>query len=339
MRADLVGPGSPSWQRLLERTPHDVYHRPEYVALCGATGGAEPLAVYATDGRDELLMPLLRQKIPDSAAVDYASPYGYSGVLTTASAPAEFVAQALGVGQDLLRESGGVSLFLRLHPLIDLPDASLERFGTLLTHGPTVSIDLEVPFEQAFAAMRSTNRNEVRRAQRAGHRAVHDVNWEHYDSFVRLYRETMRRLDAAPQYDFSEDYFERVRRDLGALTQLWHVEIGGEIAASALFFTCSDFVEYHLSASDVRFAKEQPTKLLLSSVHEAWAGRARVLHLGGGLGAREDALFFFKAGFSKRRHPYRTYRAVLNDMRYNELAARAAKRTTRDSQFFPAYRG
>ena len=46
----------------------------------------------------------------------------------------------------------------------------------------------------------------------------------------------------------------------------------------------------------------------------------RVMHLGGGLGGAHDSLFDFKAGFSKDRQPFRTWRVVVDPVRYAELS-------------------
>ena len=77
-----------------------------------------------------------------------------------------------------------------------------------------------------------------------------------------------------------------------------------------------------------------------------WArGRGNsIVHLGGGVGgAIDDSLFAFKAGFSHRRHPYRTLRLVADQQRYHALIQEQARRvgsTTEEllsSGFFPAY--
>ena len=66
----------------------------------------------------------------------------------------------------------------------------------------------------------------------------------------------------------------------------------------------------------------------------------RVLHLGGGLGGAPDSLFAFKAGFSKARHPFRTWRVVVDEDRYRELtrAAQPGLAAADVPGFFPAYR-
>ena len=60
-----------------------------------------------------------------------------------------------------------------------------------------------------------------------------------------------------------------------------------------------------------------------------------VLHLGGGVGGAQDSLMHFKAGFSDRRHLFKTWRVVLDEQQYTELSGKEPESTG----FFPAYRG
>ncbi|MGB7251541.1 MAG: hypothetical protein WBC73_21575, partial [Phormidesmis sp.] len=68
------------------------------------------------------------------------------------------------------------------------------------------------------------------------------------------------------------------------------------------------------------------------------------LHLGGGIGGSKDALYNFKAGFSKLRHRFLTLRLIVNPQAYKkqvELQAKALNVPSEAllaSDFFPAYR-
>ena len=74
----------------------------------------------------------------------------------------------------------------------------------------------------------------------------------------------------------------------------------------------------------------------------AWAHARgnRVLHLGGGVGGREDSLFHFKQGFSDWLIPFYTWRIVVDEVRYRQAMDVLAP--TGDggdrSGHFPAYR-
>jgi hypothetical protein len=66
----------------------------------------------------------------------------------------------------------------------------------------------------------------------------------------------------------------------------------------------------------------------------------RVMHLGGGVEAFDDSLFRFKAGFSDRRQPFRTWRVVLDPHRYAALseAVDPAADPADFTGYFPIYR-
>ena len=75
-------------------------------------------------------------------------------------------------------------------------------------------------------------------------------------------------------------------------------------------------------------------------MHWAQAQGAAYMHLGGGLGGREDSLFHFKAGFSKQRADFFTYRVIADPSAYETLCARWQEHhhAPLDETFFPAYR-
>jgi hypothetical protein len=93
------------------------------------------------------------------------------------------------------------------------------------------------------------------------------------------------------------------------------------------------------------FLKFSPDRLVVDA-ERLWAKEmsARVFHLGGGAGAQKDSLFHYKAGFSDRRHTFRTWSWIIRPDIYEELSASAARRNAAHRlraaslQYFPAYR-
>ena len=65
-----------------------------------------------------------------------------------------------------------------------------------------------------------------------------------------------------------------------------------------------------------------------------------VLHLGGGVGSRNDSLFEFKAGFSKTRHDFVTWHLVFMPDVYDDLEKKrdSILGPAEDVGYFPAYR-
>ena len=166
-----------------------------------------------------------------------------------------------------------------------------------------------------------------------------DQEWREIEAFLRLYYQTMRRVGADQSYYFPRDYFSDLRRALDGRLHLCVVEFGGQIISAGLFAETSDIVQYYLSGSDEEFLAYSPLKTMLDFVRRWAKGRGnRVLHLGGGL----SSLFAFKAGFSRARHPFYTWRAVTDEPAYRALIERwelcSGMRADGIDGFFPAYR-
>ncbi len=318
MRVALLDVDDARWISVLDESAYDFYSLPGYVDLCARDEGGEARALLVEHDGNCMVLPLIVRDISGGRGVDATSPYGYPGILSVGGGDPAFLRASLKAGIDALRATGVVSVFVRLHPLLNpLPP---EGIGTVVLHGETVSIDLTQSSEALWADTRGGHRREIERAVRLGCVARIDEAWAHVEEFKRLYRETMTRRHAAPGFFFGDDYFERLRVTLGERLQLAVVESGGAVAAAGLFVETGGIVQYHLSGADGSFAKVQPTKLMIHFMR-GWAKERgnQTMHLGGGVGSQNDSLFQFKAGFSSRRHAFRTMRIVVDEARYRRL--------------------
>ena len=155
----------------------------------------------------------------------------------------------------------------------------------------------------------------------------------------------MKKAGASDRYFFDRPYFLRLRDALGERLQLFVAEYDGIVCSAALFVHTGDIVQYHLSGSHPDFAKLAPSKVVLDEAR-LWSNRAgaRFLHLGGGVGSKEDSLFMFKAGFSSLRHRFSVWKFIAKANLYSRLVdARRAWLATKgkqlvDTGFFPLYR-
>lgn len=357
----LIPAANPAWDEYLDRTRHDFHHGAAYHRFLEGQGcGEARLAVVGSPDRF-LAWPCLVRTIdsgfasPDTPLLDITSSDGYAGPLAFGCEPGDpFLLRAWQTLVECWRAAGVVSAFSRFHPLLDnhrwvsgLPLSTLDGASdaaAIKLEGHTVSIDLSLSDEQAWSQYRDTHRRHINRGRRLGLVSQTDGAFEYLDAFVRLYNNTMRHNHAADGYFHDLRYMEMLRLSLGPAASLHVTRLGTRVAAAALVSEYRGIVQYIYGGVESELYSVSPLKSLLEHVRQ-WS-RSRgdsVLHLGGGRGAREDSLFYFKAGFSGRRHPFYTGRWILNQELYRRLSEehRTQGREVRkifDGNFFPAYR-
>lgn len=337
------------WKGVLARVAqHDFYHMVEYHRVAEERGeGSAHLFAYH-DGAYTIALPLLLRPVEESGGKvwsDATSVYGYAGPIAShAAMPASVVRSFQKALKEALAALGVVAVFSRLHPLI--PQwGILAGLGDCRPEGETVSIDLTLPPEEQRARYRSSLRTRINKLRRGGLVCLRDGEKSHLPEFTEIYHQTMRRVKAHSSYFFEPEYFTRLARGLGSALELFVVTVDGVAIAGGLFGICDGIVQYHLGGTCDSFLKLGPMSLLFDTVR-LWAidEGARVVHLGGGVGSKEDSLFHFKAGFSDRRHTFPTWRWVIEPGAYRELCDRSARRNLEravqwaSGDYFPQYR-
>ncbi|HEX9821815.1 MAG TPA: GNAT family N-acetyltransferase [Methylomirabilota bacterium] len=346
VRADLIDTVDPRWQRLLARARHDVYHLPGYIEHAARHEGGTPAALHAEAGEHALLVPVLVRPLPRELGapadwVDAATPYGYPGPLVTPGADESTLAALVGALAPLCRAHSIVTVFARLHPILTFPRRVLADTGALVHHGETVAIDLGPPTAALDRQLRKNHRQVVRRLREAGYTVVRD-DWSRIDAFWEIYDETMRRVGARSCYRLPPAYFRGLRDALrGRLHLACVLSPSGEVASVSMDSELGGIVQALFAGTAAAHLKAAPDRLLVVSLRDwAKARGATVLHLGGGLGGRRDALFDYKAGFGPGRAVFVTWRLVADHARYDELLGLrpSAGEGTPDPAFFPLYR-
>ena len=312
------------WHQYLQLIPphfRDIYFQPEYLDLHRLDETSQALLfVYARE-KSVWLYPFLLRPINFSSEAtgcyDIESQYGYGGPLSNACDP-DFIREANHVFADWCVRSQIVAEFVRFHPLIDnrylLPTVESIR------DRETVSLDLErVKLgELPFGA--KTN-NMLRRAERSGLKCEVSANSGDFELFVRLYKETMSRLDAGSFYYFNDDYF----KGLNALMQQQGFMVVAkseeEIVAAAVFFRGANYLHYHLSATDAsnRIPGVMNAVIYTAAIHEKGSLLTK-LHLGGGrTSSTDDSLLKFKKTMGTDSHTFFFGKRIHNNVMYDTL--------------------
>lgn len=347
LSSKVIEVADPQWSSSLLRLPHDVYHTAEYCSGEARRLEGEAFAVQVQDGASELFLPLVRRRVwEDSDLYDATSPYGYPGPVFSPDAlrDGDFVTQSLLRAADELAAGRICSVFVRTHPLLATPTSLPAGLGSVVTHGETVWIDTSVEERLSWRGVRSSDKNRINKALRSGVVARIDEAWEKLPQFCEIYRLTMDRVDARDDYYFSEEYFRTMKRSLAERAQLCVVEAAGDVIAAGIFFVEGPFVQFHLSGSRTELRHLSPARVMVDFMRR-WATerRMKAFHLGGGLGAQQDSLFEFKAGFSPLRATFRTWRMIPSAELFRDACEIAERRLghpiEQDSAFFPPYRG
>ncbi len=307
-----------AWRAYLARLPGaDIYHTPEYHAAHEANGDGAALCFVAEDEGDLLLHPFMLRDILGTGWRDIESVYGYSGPLATTLEPARLVPIWLAFG-DRMKALGVAAEFLRLNPLSENCRVMVGSCH-MARDRDTVVLDLSGTPADLWARYPKGHRYEIGTAERHG-----GIVWElSLDCCIppelrALYAETMARNGAGGYYQFSDNYFETLRSGLGANLRLFGVQIGGELAAAALFMLHGDRMHYHLAGS--RWSVGANNLLLHHAALWGQQHGYRRLHLGGGrTNSPDDNLFRFKASISRGRLPFYTGRRIHNEAAYRQL--------------------
>jgi hypothetical protein len=327
--------------------PHDVYHLPGYVAACTGFGGGEAIYLLYDSPDGAVYAPLIKRPITPFAPdrFDLNSPYGYPGPLTRPGgtiAPEALLGQALDAMQDWLNAAGLVSAVMRAHPVYTPLGPALFETGRAVAHGDLVMMNLADGYEGLWAELRTRYRSYLNRHDREGVQVSEDVDFADLDAWVDIYHQSMRRLNAVEAYYFDAAYFNALRAALGRQVRLYFARLNGQIIAGGVFFICAEQAVWHLNATHDDWMAYAPSKSVIWKVAQMlMAEGVKTINIGSGLGARRDALFQFKTGFSKRTAPFCTVRVVGDAAAYDRLSAawRAAAGADADpGQMFPIYR-
>jgi hypothetical protein len=244
---------------------------------------------------------------------------------------------------EALQERRVVSVFSRLHPLVN-QEAWLSGLGEIVPLGQTVSIDLTLPLDEQFSQYRRGHRSDLRKLRRLGMTCFHDRDRAHLNEVVKIYLDTMQRVDAAEEYFYDQLYFDRLVANLEQNVQLFVCQLEDQVISGVFFLCCNGIVQAHLGGTQTEYLKLAPIKLVIDTAR-LWATEqgAHVLHLGGGVGSKEDSLFRFKTGFSDCRHQFAIWQWVLLPQAYDRLCRERTwwseqRGLTLASDYFPAYR-
>jgi len=316
------------WDEIIHSSyNYDFYHLSSYHNIAELRGeGKAYLFVYKENGQfiavPFLLRPILRiegLKERGKSLFDVTSVYGYVGPVSNIPTKKNDILSKFGEALlDIFKEKSVVTAFSRLHPI--WRNNYFLKLGDLIRLGKTVSIDLSLSLEDQFRLFRDNHKRDIKKLRSMNIKVYLDNDWKYLEDFIKTYKATMHRAKALEYYFFDKQYFLLLKKYFGKNLKLFVAEYDGQIIGSGLFSICNSIVQYHLGGINPDFSKISPLKIILDEVR-IWATgqKAKLFHLGGGVGSYEDSLYNFKAGFSDRYHQFYVWKLVVNPSIFEEL--------------------
>jgi hypothetical protein len=282
-----------------------------------AESGPAPSLARVSNERSVLTMPFVERIWGET--IDITTTTTVSGA--SWSAPDSVV---LDQWRRYARSREWVAGYVQLHPETDLshvPDA----------HPGNSVFMIDLRDGDLLAGASTIVRRKLKRAASAGAQLSEDRRLLE-EAVVRLYPETMLRVQARDNYGYSEQTLRRWFHDPESLVVGARASAGVE--ACALFLVRDDQAEYHLGASSDEGRALQAWLLHAGMLRLREMG-VRVLNLGGGVRSG-DGLSQFKAKFGGQQRVLHSVRQIYRPDVYRRLTEDAAVST--GETWFPAYR-
>ena len=319
------------WTKLLKVLGYsDIYHTFEYTSLDSERMGGVANLIIVNMPTGIIGLPVIFRKIPnENCYIDAVSVYGYNGVLTSSSITPEDFASGIKKIKAALAERDCVSFFNRES------NFTRYRLPESIETGKVLAVDLMQAPEVYEKSLAEGHRQEIKALRKLNYTVVKSTDIKAIQDFHEVYEQTMLRRGAKINYFFSVNYFESVLKIHSSAPDLRAVYHEGKMVAGAIFITQGDHMYYMFSGSILGVSHYPAMKLILDQViRENLNNGKKLLHLGGGLGGKQDSLYQFKYGFGKVILPFYTTQWILMPEVYNRLSAHVPTETG----FFPKYR-
>ena len=316
------------WDNFYEQLPdelRDVNYSFDYNFLYEKNRDGE-IRLFVFEQNDQIYFYpfLIRSVFSENKATgfkDIETVYGYTGPIST-SRQNNFIEKADKAFCEYCRTEKIITEFIRFNPLLQNQELFEKSSSmTLIALRDYVAVDLIERNEEIFLEYSGQNRNKIRKAEKAGVEIEFDYDCKRFNDFVSIYLENMKRLDAAPMYFFSDNFFDGVKAIAKKTGVLVNAIESGDTIGSTVFLKGSFFGHYFLSSATEKGRLHAVSNLML---HHGilWAKESglRSIHLGGGItGEESDPLLVFKKNFSKKTLKFYIGKRIHNENAYNEI--------------------
>jgi hypothetical protein len=329
----------------------EVFAHPDYLLLYARRGVHARCAAGAASG-SYTLYPFLMRELSEEPyceaslreCTDITSPYGYGGPFAWGGAwDRELAVMFWRRFDDWASRSHVISEVIRLSLF---PATVMPYAGSAAVVSENIVRSLTISADELWRDFEHKVRKNVNKARQSGVTIEMDESGGRLDDFLRIYRGTMERRNAASCYFFPRQYFDGIHRRLKGQFTYFHALLGSTVVSTELVLISADRVYSFLGGTDASYFHLRPNDLLKFEVMR-WAHRAgrKEFVLGGGY-SPGDGIYRFKLSLAPHgRIPFSIGFRVLDIRAYAALVQRrrasaieTGGRWDPQPGFFPAYR-
>lgn len=339
------------WDKIVKSfEKYDVYYLNGYTMAFQLHSDGVPQLFYFNNTQMRAMNVVMKRDIAEdkhfagnvkkNTYFDFATPYGYGGFIIEGEITEDNL-KCLDEEYTLIcKNSGIISEFTRFHPVLKNYEV-VEGIYKTLTLGKTITMDLS-SIEQIWSNLSHQNRTNIRKAKDLGV----NIGWgrepELFEKFREMYNVTMNYDNAKSYYYFKKDFYDSILRNLEDSSLIFYATSEEKIIAVSLVLYTNKQIHLHLCASDREYMHLAPNNLLYYQV-ACWGcdNGYTSLHMGSGVGGKEDSLYRFKKGFNRKSDTYLIIgEKKFDENKYNILTnyRKQEQDYDEDTSFIPAYR-
>ena len=321
------------WDRVLsEIGKFDFYHTYGYHNVL-ANEGEQPLLVVYSSQDIIIAFPFVKRKINEKY-YDIKSVHGYLGPVHTDLPPDFDNTDFKSEFEELLVSENIVTAFSRLNPFLNGQAKVLEALGQIETIGELIYFDQQMDDETQKSHYNKNTRRTLKKLRQTAS-VIEGKSPSDIDTFIEIYHNTMRRLNAKEVFYFGHDYFnELIDSEQINSKILFAVHNETKDIIAAAFVTHSgEICHLELVATNEDYFKYSPSRLLYDEARSIMKNdEIKYLVLGGGTGGREGSLMRFKSSFTQNYIDYNIWKFIAIPDIYESLQSEFQR--NHESNFF-----
>jgi len=315
----------------------DIYYTKEYCRLYENDISKAYLFVYK-DKNNIGIYPMMKTLITGYEEIknyyDIETPYGYGGPLVNTDDEKfihEFEENFIG----FCSSNRIIAEFVRFHPVLKNHNIFKKNINVDFNRN-TILVKLGKDIDRVWNEdISSKNRNMIRKAEK-NNLKIEVV--KEYKSFIQIYDDTMKKVNASSFYYFDEMYYKNIL-DIDGIN-IFNVKYEEKTIASAIFMKYNGHFHYHLAGSKKEYLNIAPNNFLLwEAIKYAYENKCDNFHLGGGTDSSlENSLYKFKKSFSNNEMKFFIGKRIHNKEVYKNLIDLWKIKNNKNSKLFLQYK-